>query len=76
MVMSQAVLQTMVTVVDSPAFNELYQSREDIINRPDLCKEEGEDAEADSERKVVDLLVEQVMSPLDDKTCPLQDLDN
>jgi len=60
LVMKQAVLQNMVTVVDSPAFSELYQSKADIADRPDLCQEEGEEAEADSDRKVVDLLVEQV----------------
>lgn len=43
--MTQAVLQTMVTVVDSPEFSELYQSKHDIADRPDLCQEEGEEAE-------------------------------
>mmetsp|Transcript_36548 Transcript_36548/g.91927 ORF Transcript_36548/g.91927 Transcript_36548/m.91927 type:complete len:374 (-) Transcript_36548:46-1167(-) len=59
-VMKQTQLQTMVTVVDSPSFTSLYSSKQDIIDRPDLCNEDGDEAEADSERKVVDLLVEQV----------------
>ena len=54
-------LQTMITVVDSPSFSELYSSKESIQNRPDLCAEDGGEQEAiDSERKVVDLLVEQI----------------
>ena len=34
-------LQTMITVVDSPSFSELYSSKESIQNRPDLCAEDG-----------------------------------
>lgn len=54
-------LQTMITVVDSPHFFDLFSSKDAILNRPDLCAENAADAEAvDSERKVVDLLVEQI----------------
>uniref|UniRef100_A0A7S0HTR6 CobW C-terminal domain-containing protein n=1 Tax=Hanusia phi TaxID=3032 RepID=A0A7S0HTR6_9CRYP len=52
-------LQTMITVVDSPSFTELYQSGDSINRRPDLCAEEGEEV-VESDRKVVELLVEQV----------------
>jgi len=58
--MKQCELQNMITVVDSPNFIEQYQSRDDIIDRPDLVKEETDESEIDNERKVVDLLVEQV----------------
>lgn len=34
-------LQTMITVVDSPSFNELYSSRDAVFNRPDLISEDG-----------------------------------
>jgi len=57
--LDQAALQTMITVVDGPSFSALYQSRDEIHQRPDLCSDEPE-PEVDSDRKVVDLLVEQV----------------
>ena len=34
-------LQTMITVVDSPSFFELYSSKDAIFNRPDLALENG-----------------------------------
>ena len=37
MALSYCELQTLVTVVDSPSFTELYASREAIHRRPDLC---------------------------------------
>ena len=54
-------LQTMITVVDSPSFSDLYSSRDTISDRPDLCAEDpAEEEQLDNERKVVDLLVEQI----------------
>ena len=51
-------LQNMVTVIDSGNFLNLYESRSDMYDRKDLA-EEG-DGTSFSERKVVDLLTEQV----------------
>jgi hypothetical protein len=34
-------LQTMITVVDSPSFFELYSSKDAIFNRPELAVEDG-----------------------------------
>ena len=59
MVMQLCELQTMITVVDAPNFLALYASQQDISQRPDLCAEDEEE-NIDSERKVVDLLVEQI----------------
>jgi G3E family GTPase len=55
-------LQTLITVVDAPSFTQLYSSRDAMHRRPDLFVEEkGEpEEEAECERKVVDLLVEQM----------------
>ena len=41
MALNYCELQTMITVVDSPSFSDLYSSRDNIYNRPDLCQEDG-----------------------------------
>jgi len=55
-------LQTLITVVDAPSFTQLYSSRDAMHGRPDLFVEgKGEiEEETECERKVVDLLVEQM----------------
>jgi len=57
-------LETMLTVVDSSHFLELYTCKDDIKQVPDLVMTEKEkqstDAHIDSERRVVDLLVEMI----------------
>jgi G3E family GTPase len=57
-------LETMLTVVDSAHFLELYASKQDIKDIPNLVLTpkdiQGGEAHIDSERRVVDLLVEMV----------------
>ena len=57
-IMDLVTLDTLVTVVDTSAFLQEYESRDVIANRPDLG---GNEAQGGSgQRRVVDLLVEQV----------------
>eukprot|EP00960_Hanusia_phi_P031976 749592-Hanusia_phi.AAC.2 len=63
-IFDHAELSTMITVVDSPHFFELYSSKHDIVDHQELIGLNDANAAAESmslvERKVVDLLVEQV----------------
>jgi len=53
-------LQNMVTVIDSGNFVSLYESTDDMTERSDLAEREEKPGAQFSDRKVVDLLTEQV----------------
>jgi G3E family GTPase len=55
--LQKVVLRTLVTVVDASTFVELFDSQGQVVERPDLGEDDGV---SNVQRKVVELLVEQV----------------